>query len=96
MHIATLLTALAGISAVSAAAFDPGYWDVNITEVRSASGIEAQLTSAIYSGSPDTTIIDRYEIDGGNITTVRSDETFSIDVKGSFSVGPSSKTLLIA
>ncbi len=90
MHLSPLFATLAGISAASAAV-DLGYWDVNLTSVRSAQGAEAMYTTAIHSSNPSHTIIDQYQY-FGNTTTLRNTHSFSIDIRSICGLGPSSKT----
>ncbi|KAK3902260.1 hypothetical protein C8A05DRAFT_34066 [Staphylotrichum tortipilum] len=92
MHFSTLLTTLAGASAVSAAV-DLGYWDVNITDSRGAQGDQARFTWAIHSSNPNRTIIDEYRFHGGNVSTFHNDRTFTIDIRGICGVGPSIVTI---
>lgn len=96
MYLRTQLACLTGLFSVSQALSpsDLGYWDVNITSIRSAQGYEAQHTWAVYSGNPDKTIYDEWAFNPatGNMTTLRNYRNFHISVDGICGIGPSSET----
>lgn len=68
---------------------DPGFWSLNITNIRSAQGYESMAVWAVHSAHPEKVMYDYWEFLGRNTTTVRTDRSFQYELKGVCGVGTS-------
>ncbi|KAK0640589.1 hypothetical protein B0T16DRAFT_448283 [Cercophora newfieldiana] len=66
---------------------DPGFWTLNITNIRSAQGFESMAVWAVHSAHPEKVMYDYWEFLGQNTTSIRTDRRFQYELKGICGVG---------
>lgn len=98
MRLATIGLALSSlVTSISSQTVYPGelgYWDVNITSVRSAAGYEGEEVTAVHSMTPDNIITQTWQYDPstGKYSAERTGRSFNYEIKGGCGVGFSGKS----